>query len=303
MKKLKEDILREGKERNNRLTILSIEEVVINERHRWKIYYKCNTCGYEGCCYWDNFKRQGCPECKKQKVSDKLKIYSDKEIEDKIKEDGFELIERNYSRCSCLVKCMKCGTLNARSVTVIMNKNRKCSICDGQNINTNDFKEIVKEIGNNEYEVLSEYINSKTKINIKHNICGNNYWVTPDNFKRGRRCPYCNNSKGEEIINDILNCHDITFYREFSFNDLYGDIEKLRFDFAIFENEKLYCLIEYDGEFHYKKTTLNNNLEKQVKYDELKNEYCKNNNIKLIRIPYWEKENIKNILLENGVIK
>lgn len=30
--------------------------------------------------------------------------------------------------------------------------------------------------------------------------------------------------------------------------------------------------------------------------DKIKDEYCKNNNIKLIRIPYWEFNNIESIL-------
>ena len=34
------------------------------------------------------------------------------------------------------------------------------------------------------------------------------------------------------------------------------------------------------------------------RHDKIKNEYCKNNNIELIRIPYYEKENIYNILTD-----
>ena len=30
--------------------------------------------------------------------------------------------------------------------------------------------------------------------------------------------------------------------------------------------------------------------------DNIKNQYCKDNNIKLVRIPYWEFDNIENIL-------
>jgi len=76
-------------------------------------------------------------------------------------------------------------------------------------------------------------------------------------------------------------------------------------DFAIFDKDKvLYCLIEYDGEQHYRPVNFGgmsdekalNNLEKTKKHDQIKNNYCKKNNIKLIRIPYWESNNYKNIL-------
>ena len=300
----KTEIMEIGKERNKNLKIISIEEVITkNNRHRWLISYECLECKYNGKCYWDNFKRQGCPECRKNKVSDLCKKYSDDEINKRLNEDGFELIDRNYSRSSCLVKCLKCGKTNARSTSVIMNEHRKCSVCDGKVITTNDFKEIVKDIGDDEYEVISDYINSKSKINIKHKICNHEYWVTPDNFRRGRRCPYCNESKGEKFISDILSNNNIEFYKEYYFDDLYGDYKHLRFDFAIFKENELYCLVEYDGLFHYEETSLCNNLKRQKRYDELKNDYCEDNNIKLIRIPYWEFDNIEKILIKEGVYK
>ena len=40
-------------------------------------------------------------------------------------------------------------------------------------------------------------------------------------------------------------------------------------------------------------------LQKTIKNDEIKNKYCKDNNITLIRIPYWDFDNIENILKEH----
>lgn len=42
-----------------------------------------------------------------------------------------------------------------------------------------------------EYTVLGKYTKMKENIKMRHNICGHEYEVTPDNFKRGRRCPKC----------------------------------------------------------------------------------------------------------------
>ena len=73
-------------------------------------------------------------------------------------------------------------------------------------------------------------------------------------------------------------------------------------DFVCFQ--KL-LVIEFDGQHHYfsykryKNQTEEESI-KNFKYiqqnDQIKNEYCKNNNIDLLRIPYWEKENIEEIL-------
>lgn len=81
------------------------------------------------------------------------------------------------------------------------------------------------------------------------------------------------------------------------FSDLKGlGGTALRFDFAIHEKGKLIMLIEYDGEFHYRPIRGQEALERQQIHDNLKNKYCSEHGISLLRIPYWESENIEKIL-------
>lgn len=56
---------------------------------------------------------------------------------------------------------------------------------------TEEFKQEVYDLTNDEYTVIGEYINSKTKINIKHNVCGTIFNMLPSNFLFGQRCPAC----------------------------------------------------------------------------------------------------------------
>lgn len=56
---------------------------------------------------------------------------------------------------------------------------------------TKDFKDYVYSKENTEYEVLSDYVNAKTKVSMLHTKCNTTYEVTPDTFKGGRRCPKC----------------------------------------------------------------------------------------------------------------
>jgi predicted Zn-ribbon and HTH transcriptional regulator len=51
----------------------------------------------------------------------------------------------------------------------------------------------LKKLYDDEYIVLSEYLGSKNKVLIKHNIpkCGYEYYTAPSNILSGRRCPYC----------------------------------------------------------------------------------------------------------------
>lgn len=104
-------------------------------------------------------------------------------------------------------------------------------------------------------------------------------------------------SKGEEKISSLLKSAHIAFKREYSFPNLksYQGI-LLRFDFAIFIENSLYCLLEYDGEAHFQQINhfhkTQSDFRRAQERDRIKNKYCLLNNIKLIRIPYWEIQNL-----------
>lgn len=104
-------------------------------------------------------------------------------------------------------------------------------------------------------------------------------------------------SSGEEIIKKILLDNNITFIRQFSFEDCKSPKNSnLLFDFAIFnKNNQLTQLIEYDGEQHFFPIDFFGG-EEGFNYlhqcDIIKDNYCKIHGIPLLRIPYTEKENI-----------
>lgn len=106
-----------------------------------------------------------------------------------------------------------------------------------------------------------------------------------------------NISKGEQKLINLFRRGGIQFEREVSFEDLQGKKKTLlRFDFGIFRNGKLLCLVEMDGIQHYQfvpyfhKTT--SNFKKQQERDRRKNSYCLMHKIPLIRIPYWDLEDL-----------
>jgi len=119
----------------------------------------------------------------------------------------------------------------------------------------------------------------------------------------GIGCPQCNESKGEIEIRKILNNEYLNYKSQYSFLNLLSDLNNpLRFDFAIFKDKtktQIYGLIEYDGKQHYEwiEGWISKENYKKIKYhDQLKNQYCQKYNISLLRIPYWEFNNIENIL-------
>lgn len=58
------------------------------------------------------------------------------------------------------------------------------------------------------------------------------------------------------------------------------------------------CRLKKYSIYHFTPRRDKETFLKQQEYDKRKDEYCKNNNTKLIRIPYWEYKNINVILDE-----
>ena len=120
-------------------------------------------------------------------------------------------------------------------------------------------------------------------------------------YKTG--CPLCAESKGEKQLDYILSQYNVPHDSQYTFDDLRGiGGGLLKFDTPVFVNKEktqLRILIEYDGKQHYewvKGFYTKEDFLKLQYHDKLKNEYCKNNNISLLRIPYWDYDNIENIL-------
>ena len=107
----------------------------------------------------------------------------------------------------------------------------------------------------------------------------------------------CIKSRGEAKIQEILLENNINFIKQKTFPTCYNPETNNPFFFDFYLPD-YNLLIEYDGEQHFsfKKDTYswNNeeNFQKTKKHDELKNNWCKENNIKLIRIPYTEYNNL-----------
>lgn len=113
---------------------------------------------------------------------------------------------------------------------------------------------------------------------------------TPHHHLYGQcNCPQCviPMSKGERQIEKILMNLEITYETQKKFDDC-KNIFCLPFDFHISDRN---LLIEYDGEQHFKPIEFfggEESFEKRKKNDEIKNKYCRDNNIELLRIRFDE---------------
>lgn len=144
-----------------------------------------------------------------------------------------------------------------------------------------------------------KYINSKEKVELVCKEHGS-FFKAPVKLYNGGGCQRCKISNGERRIQSILIELGYDYVPEFTFEDC-RDKLPLRFDFAVFHEGGLWFLIEYDGVQHYRQneqwaTDKHSLLENVQKRDSIKNEYCRKNNISLLRIPYWKYTQISTVV-------
>lgn len=176
-----------------------------------------------------------------------------------------------------------------------------CPKCGKAILKTNEeFVEEVVLLGSGEYTPLEEYAGANTKIKMLHVNCNHIYEVEPSNFLTGFRCPKCNQSKGEKEIYDILTRESLFFKTEIKFDDCIS-VRPLPFDFGVYDtSNRLLFLIEYDGIHHFKAIEMFGGevaLRSTQERDVIKTLYCEQEGIELVRIPYTEKDNLDEIIM------
>ena len=302
-KKTHEEFVNEMNKINSNIEILG--EYV---NTRTKIKCKCKIDGHEWEATPNNLLHgYGCLKCYNNRRGENKKITHD-EFVDRMKKinNNIEILgEYKGSHTKIKCKCKIDGHEWEATPNSLL-KGQGCPKCgiksrvEKRNKTTEYFINELKEINKN-IEVLGEYINDRTKIKVRCKKDGHEWEVRPNSLLHGYGCPKCNESKGEKRVAKFLNDKNIEYISQYKFDECKSKY-KLPFDFYI---PSLNIAIEYDGEDHYRinKRSKNDTYERAFNKfvgtkvrDTIKTIYCKENNIKLIRIPYWDFDNIEEIL-------
>jgi len=176
-------------------------------------------------------------------------------------------------------------------------KGTMCQMCyaDSRKTSKENFIKRSKEIHGDRYDYsLVEYNNSYTNVKIickEHGI----FNQRPQTHLNGFGCSSCKSSTGENKIRLFLEKHNIKYIYQHVY-DRCKDKRHLPFDFYL---PKYNMCVEFDGLQHFKPIEYfggEKTLKITKKHDKIKNNYCKDNNIKLLRIRY--NENIDKKLYE-----
>lgn len=282
---------------------------------RTKLLLKC-VCGKEFEANWLDIHagKKYCNYCAKSKRWDGLVDYNNL-VEKECRKRGLILLpNQDITRSNTYFKYI-CKTHKEFGVQVCYPGNfitesgtGGCYYCGiekrikSQLLSDEECRKITESKGFDFIEVKDFGRNNKRKIYYKCKRCNsNNVWHTSitNMIRHSGRCPGCKSSLFEEEVENILNKYSIKYEREKRYKDC-RDVYALPFDFYLTDYN---VLIEADGEQHYfpvfgsteeEKTF---NYTKTVQHDNIKNQYCKENCIQLIRIPYWERSNLEKYLI------
>lgn len=269
---------------------------------RTKITCRHNKCGNIWEISPDNFLRgKRCPKC--QMVSNTLnRRNSLKQVKEIVRQKGngdfIYLSGYVNSKSKVKLKHLRCGKTIVKpfsafyaGITCSCEKTNRDIVdfkSSGDRIQCKaDFQRYIDKYTTGEYVIIGKYTKSTKPILLKHVECGNLTEISPHNFKNGVRCDKCKSYKGELKIRDLLLKKGVFFEEQVRFSDC--RLKKpLVFDFFLPIHN---ILIEFDGEQHIRPIERwggEKAFQLQRKRDEIKNNYCKNNGITLVRIGYYE---------------
>lgn len=284
-----------------------VEPPYINSKTKMKFTHI--TCGKSFMMKPNAFlSGQRCPNCgRKSSTKKRTKTHSEFVSEvNKYYGNGEYTIIGKYVNSDTPVKIKhnKCGTIyESRPADLI--RGHGCPSCAYKtravkigNAHRDSLEHVTKSINSilgSEYIVLTkseDYTGNRQKLDILHKSCGNVYKARySDIYCSHNGCPFCNRiSKAEDTINNILSSEfslkpNVDYKYGYVIDDLkYKSKLHLGFYFP-----KLKIAIEYDGIQHYLPTdffggmkTFNELRQKDI----LKDQYCLDNHIFLMRIPY-----------------
>jgi len=250
-----------------------------------KLKFKCNKDGYKWLTTPSTIQQgHWCPKCGQKILSEYRKTYTLKDMQNIAQSRNGECLSNLYinSNTHLKFKCNKDG-----HIWMITPKNLiKGTWCPKCNINKRkktifDMRKMAEK--NNGVCLSAKYIDNNTKLKWKCNHDGNIWKASPRSIWLGTWCPICSTLKTELLCKKYLEKRTQCDFIKCRMKKING----LELDGYC---KKLNLAFEYNGIQHYAFTPwFHENKQQftsQQNRDRLKRKLCKQNNIKLIEIPY-----------------
>ena len=292
-------------EAQNRLDVLRPKVKIISDYNgiQHSITCQCKDCGY----IWKTKFHTliygvsiGCPKCAIQ-IRNKNETKKHEEFVEQLKKKkpNIEILGK-YTKIKerIEVSCLVCGHVWSPTADNLLHSDANCPLCARDRISEKNrmsheaFTSRCKQV---DVTPLEEYTGLRFRILVRCDRCGLEYQAPPASILAGHGCSACQQSKGERAIRVFLTYYNVDFKTQHTFENC-RNILVLPFDFYLPDYN---ICIEYDGEQHFRPVDFfggEEAFQKRQKNDLIKTEFCENNGIELIRIPYYMLNKLGDIL-------
>lgn len=273
----------------------------VRENGRKRTYCKCQCdCGNEYIIGSYEIRHNKYPSC--GCTSNHYRVINNRTNEIGNKYNRLEILDIDYSQKPSIAKC-KCDCGNIIYVSkadVVSGHTQSCGCLQKERASESSTKDYSGVLFYNGVKVLDKSHTDSNGVwyyNCVCPICGNIFQDIPARIANNHKtsCGCKAQSSNERIIQSILDELNIDYIREKRFDDCKYKYT-LPFDFAIYKNNELLCLIEYDGKQHFEPVNYFGGEDEfqliQIR-DSIKNNYCHDNNITLLR--FNDKDDINKI--------
>lgn len=209
------------------------------------------------------------------------------------------IITEEYVNGTCVATCVcECGKIiKVNRADVIIGHTKSCGCLQSENTSKTNLKDFTGMLSDSGVTFLNRYRKNEHGTwlwNCKCPLCGGEFIALPAKVLSNHTtsCGCKTVSSGERIIESFLKDIDVSYTKQKVFKDCkyhYG----LPFDFAVYDTSNvLLFLIEYDGRQHFEPIEFfggESGYKIQKIRDKIKDDFCKKNNIKLLRFSYLDK--------------
>lgn len=260
----------------------------VNARTKIKLFCKKHKIDFEITLDSAFNKGCGCPLCRYEKSSSKLRTPVDVFINkaNEIHNGKYDYSKVEYKNNSTKV-CIICPEHGEFWQTPAKHITRKhgCPVCGGSTKRTiESFIKDAKNVHDDKYDYSkAKYVNIHTPLLIICPIHGE-FYQAPNDHLHGQGCPHCKQSKIEKEVFNMLTENHICFDSQYKYDKTN---QKNSIDFFI---PSIGVGIECQGEQHFKPVDFANKgdlwanelFEKNLMRDKYKNSLCRDSDIKLL---------------------
>lgn len=294
-----------------------ISDDYVNNSEKLKLKCGCGELFYVSFAKFKDRGKHCCNDCSRKNRAKKLSYGIDKVRKFVEDSSGCKLLSDDYLNNDTLLdfECA-CGKEFSKTFSKFKDRDekqcRECGYIEGAKSQTFTMEKAREIVENKGCKLKSnEYKNAKTEIVVECS-CGVEFKTTLDTFQRSKnRCDKCTNSQSsyELRVEEFLEENNQTYIREYVFDDCCS-VNSLPFDFVVMNGDEIDCLIEVDGQGHYNPVNFGGvsdeqameNFKGQKHRDKIKDVYCEENGLLLIRIPYYEINQIEDVYLTHLAI-